>query len=234
MVFRLFLRLFVGATRAFARLTQLPATRPPQLAPPIGLSAEQIHHTSCRGLYDSATNGRPSPTRRNTDRLVCRLNRRNIHNILETNVICYSTPMSADLRMSAHDGGAGKGEEIFRFLLDEITPAVLIVHGVGSVKQVSNILNVPLTEGSQVCRRDMRSSNGASFGNPHPEPDPAGVQQVVVMVGWVPGERGRPGKRQTGGLVPPAPAPTPVPARRASTAILMIQAVLGAGVVPPG
>ncbi len=136
--------LFVGATRAFARLTQLPATRPPQLAPPIGLSAEQIHHTSCRGLYDSATNGRPSPTRRNTDRLVCRLNRRNIHNILETNVICYSTPMSADLRMSAHDGGAGKGEEIFRFLLDEITPAVLIVQGVGSVKQVSNILNVPL------------------------------------------------------------------------------------------
>ena len=98
---------------------------------------------SCRGLYDSVTNGRPPPTRRNTDRLVCRLNRRNIHNILETNVICYSTRMSADLRMSAHDGGAGKGEEIFRFLLDKITPAVLIVHGVGSVKQVSNILSVP-------------------------------------------------------------------------------------------
>ena len=98
---------------------------------------------SCRGLYDSVTNGKPSPTRKNTDRLVCRLNRRNIHNVLETNVICYSTPMSADLRKSAHDGGARKGEEIFRFLLEEIAPAVLIVHGAGTVKQVSNILRVP-------------------------------------------------------------------------------------------
>ena len=41
--------LSAGATRAFARLTQLPATRPPQPALPIGLSAERIHHTSCQG-----------------------------------------------------------------------------------------------------------------------------------------------------------------------------------------
>ena len=53
---------------------------------------------SCRGIYDEVTKGKPSPTRRNMDDLAARLNQRNIHNILETDVVCYSTPMSADLR----------------------------------------------------------------------------------------------------------------------------------------
>ncbi len=98
---------------------------------------------SCRGRYDRVTNSRPSPARKNTDRLVCRLSRRNIHNILETDVICYSTPMSRELRMLAHVAGAKRRRRIFQHLLDEITTACLIVHGVGSVKQVSNILSVP-------------------------------------------------------------------------------------------
>ena len=97
---------------------------------------------SCRGLYDETTNGRPSPTRRNIDGLVDRLNQNHIHNIVETNVVCYSTPMSADLKDQAHAGGAGKGEEIFRYLLAEIAPTVLIVHGAGSVERISPILKV--------------------------------------------------------------------------------------------
>ena len=97
---------------------------------------------SCRGLYDEITNGKPTPTRRNIDRFVARLNELNIHNILETNVICYSTPMSADLRSQAHAGGARKGEEIFRYLLTEIAPTVLIVHGVGAVNHASTILKI--------------------------------------------------------------------------------------------
>ena len=70
------------------------------------------------------------------------MNELNIHNVLETNVICYSTPMSADLMTQAHIGGARKWEEIFRYLLTEIAPTVLIVHGVGSVNRISTILKV--------------------------------------------------------------------------------------------
>ena len=97
---------------------------------------------SCRGLYDEVTKGKPSPTRRNMDNLAARLNQRNIHNILETDVVCYSTPMSADLRNQANAGGARKGEEIFRYLLAKIAPAVLIVHGAGSVKDISRVLEM--------------------------------------------------------------------------------------------
>ena len=97
---------------------------------------------SCRGLYDGTTKGKPSPTRQNIDGLVARLNQRHIHNILETNVICYSTSMSVDLRNQAHAGGARKGEEIFRYLLAEIAPTVLIVHGKGSAERISNILKI--------------------------------------------------------------------------------------------
>ena len=97
---------------------------------------------SCRGLYDEVTKGKPSPTRRNMDDLAARLNQRNIHNILETDVVCYSTPMSADLRNQVHAGGARKGEEIFRYLLAKIAPAVLIVHGAGSVKDISRVLEM--------------------------------------------------------------------------------------------
>ena len=37
------------------------------------------------------------PTRRNVDDLAAHLNQRNIHNILETDVVCYSTLIGADL-----------------------------------------------------------------------------------------------------------------------------------------
>ena len=97
---------------------------------------------SCRGLYNETTRGKPSPTRRNIDDFVARLNQQGIHNILETNVICYSTPMSAVLRTQAHTGGARKGEDIFRYLLAEIAPTVLIVHGAGVVKHISSILRI--------------------------------------------------------------------------------------------
>ena len=97
---------------------------------------------SCRGLYDEITGGRPSRTRQNIDGLVARLNQLNIPNILETNVVCYSTPMSADLRDRAHSGGMEEGEAIFRYLLAEIAPAVLIVNGVGSVQRLSRTLKV--------------------------------------------------------------------------------------------
>ncbi len=94
----------------------------------------------CRSLYDEVTDGKPSPTRRNVDGLSCRLYQRGVYNVIETDVICYSTPLSSDLRGPRHVGGSRKGEEIFLYLLQEIVPAALVVHGVGAVKRISKIL----------------------------------------------------------------------------------------------
>src|SRR5687768_15226511 len=64
---------------------------------------------SCRGLYNEMTAGRPSPTRVNIDRLAAQLRRRGVQGVLETNVVCYSTPMSADLAEARHAGGRHRG-----------------------------------------------------------------------------------------------------------------------------
>lgn len=114
---------------------------------------------ACRKLYDEMTAGKPSPTRKNMDQLVAELEGVGIDNVLETNVICYSTPMSADLRHKSHIGGARRGEEIFRFLLFSIKPKVLIVHGSGASKKLKSILNCELPappncadDGLMLCR----------------------------------------------------------------------------------
>jgi hypothetical protein len=98
---------------------------------------------SCRGIYDEVTHGKPSPTRRNIDGLTNRLNQRNIHKVIETDVVCFSTPLGKDLKKSENAEGARKGEEIFRYLLDAIEPTVLIIHGAGSLKHINRILKVP-------------------------------------------------------------------------------------------
>ena len=90
------------------------------------------------------TEERASPTRKNTDRLVALLEAQGVGKILETNVICYSTPMSADLRLPGHASGSKRGEEIFRYLLDAIKPKVLVVHGAGSRKKLASILDADL------------------------------------------------------------------------------------------
>ena len=98
----------------------------------------------CRRLYDEVTRGRPSPTRKNLDALVGRLEAAGVESVLETNVICYSTPMSADLHERAHVGGAKRGEEIFRFLLCAVEPRALIVHGQGAGDKLNSILGCEL------------------------------------------------------------------------------------------
>lgn len=45
----------------------------------------------CRRLYDELTSGSPSPTRKNIDALVSRLEGVGVEDVLETNVVCYST-----------------------------------------------------------------------------------------------------------------------------------------------
>jgi hypothetical protein len=99
---------------------------------------------SCRGLYDEVTGDEASPTRDNIDDLVRRLEKRGVREILETNVICYSTPMSSHLRQKQHRGGKARGDAIFRALLCWCNPAILIAHGSGTRKRLGRVLSPEL------------------------------------------------------------------------------------------
>jgi hypothetical protein len=98
---------------------------------------------TCRGLYDRITQGIPSPTRSNIDDLNRRLRDHGVSAILETNVICYGTRMSADLARPEHHAGRQRGAELFSFLVSEIEPCVLIVHGAGAAKKLAAALGLP-------------------------------------------------------------------------------------------
>ena len=87
---------------------------------------------SCRGLYDSLFS--PSPTRKNIDRLSHKLKKGGAR-VLETNVICFSSPMSSDLTQ----GQRSIGSQVFKWLLDRIAPEVIIVHGAGAAKELSKL-----------------------------------------------------------------------------------------------
>lgn len=104
---------------------------------------------SCRKLYSEMTGDSPSPTRRNIDYLRELLEHEGVCDVLETNVICYSTPMSSDLNKLSHVGGADRGTEIFRTILRFIQPSVIISHGSGTIKDLGKVLGceLPAPEG---------------------------------------------------------------------------------------
>lgn len=97
---------------------------------------------SCRGLYDELVES--SATRRNIDLLNGMLKQAGVDQVLETNVICYSSPMSADLDEPRHAGGRTAGEAVFRLLLDSIRPRVLIAHGAATIRDLAAIIDFPL------------------------------------------------------------------------------------------
>jgi hypothetical protein len=66
-----------------------------------------------------------------------------VYDILETNVICYSTPMGSDLSRRLHAGDQQRGYEIFRYLLKTIRP-MLIVHGESSRRALEKALGAKL------------------------------------------------------------------------------------------
>ncbi len=99
---------------------------------------------TCRGLYDELSKGKSSPTRQNIDLLANELRDAGVYDILETNVICYSTPMSSDLSRRLHAGGQQRGDEIFRYLLKTIRPSMLIVHGGSSRSALEKALGAKL------------------------------------------------------------------------------------------
>jgi hypothetical protein len=95
---------------------------------------------SCRGLYAEVR--QQSPSRGNIEILAEKLQAAGVTNILETNVVCYGTRKSSDLRSPDHTGGKERGLEIFRTLVKEIKPAALIVHGKGVCDEVSSALRL--------------------------------------------------------------------------------------------
>ena len=101
---------------------------------------------SARGIYDEMTGGKQSRTRTNIDMSNSLLKAAKVRGVLETNVVCYSTPMSSDLRSALHVGGRDKGTEIFQTLLRFIKPKVLIAHGAGTRAELSKVLSVKLPE----------------------------------------------------------------------------------------
>lgn len=115
---------------------------------------------TCRQMYGVVTGGKASPTRRNIDGLTRRLARRGVVAVLETNVVCYSTPMSADLATDAHVGGRERGQEIFRALLRHIRPQVLISHGADTAKQLEKLLNIPLPLAPKAPSEPRRTRGG--------------------------------------------------------------------------
>ena len=97
---------------------------------------------TCRELYDEISNGKPSRTRKNIDRLSGLLNQHGIHSIQETDVICYSTPTSRELTTATHAGGDLRGKEIFRYVLEQLRPQVLIVHRAHARRELAATLGI--------------------------------------------------------------------------------------------
>ncbi|MBU8545868.1 MULTISPECIES: hypothetical protein [Roseomonadaceae] len=100
---------------------------------------------SCRSLYDDAVrDSGPSPTRRNIDRLMACLAEAGVADVLQTNVTCFSTPMSGDLARPENQEGRANGTKIFETILAIIRPPILIAHGAGTVQNLSRILGCEL------------------------------------------------------------------------------------------
>jgi len=92
---------------------------------------------SCRNLYQQMRGHKgPSQTRKNIDALRKGLANVGINDVIETNVICYSTPMSNALAYAKNQGGKAAGRKIFWEILGIIRPIILIAHGAGTTKEL--------------------------------------------------------------------------------------------------
>ena len=115
------------------------------------------NNRSCRALYDEMRGSKgPTPTRKNTDGLSKMLSDNGVTDVIETNVVCYSTPMSSDLSHAQNKGGKKAGCEIFIELLRLIRPKVLIVHGERTRKELARVLGtkapaLPESADSALC-----------------------------------------------------------------------------------
>jgi hypothetical protein len=109
----------------------------------------------------------PSPTRSNVERLTALLEGHGVRGVLETNVICYSSPMSADLRNAGDRGGKEAGMRIFTALLRAIQPRVIIAHGTATRVDLEKIVGTSLPKPphgfqDEVATKEVALPGGAS------------------------------------------------------------------------
>ena len=127
---------------------------------------------SCRALYyEMRGNKGPSRTRGNIDLLRGALTDVGIKDVLETNVICYSTPRIKDLKLSEHRGGEERGKEIFLELLRIIRPEILIAYGAGARNELQGLFHgdippAPSNETSEVLWARVRSKMEGTLYEP--------------------------------------------------------------------
>jgi hypothetical protein len=105
---------------------------------------------SCRVLYaelDGSNKSRPI-----IDRFCQRLASRGIHDVLQTNVVCYSTEMAAELSQAQHRPGTIRGTDVFRTLVRCVAPRIIIVHGVGAAERLGKLyrIEIPRPQPSKV------------------------------------------------------------------------------------
>jgi hypothetical protein len=117
---------------------------------------------TCRGLYDELYPS-PSKTRTNLDEFASRLAAAGITEVLQTNVVCYSTPMSADLRRTEHRMGSKLGGRIFDALLKAVRPKVVVLHGAGTCKAFEQQFDLPVPRPPADAGDGIRRST-LSFG----------------------------------------------------------------------
>lgn len=114
---------------------------------------------SCRGLYDELY-PKPSRSRPNIDGFTARLAAAGVTEVLETNVVCYSTGMAADLRKREHRLGAMVGGRIFQSLAQAIRPKIVVLHGKGTCDEFEKQFGIAVPrpydeEGQGICKINL-------------------------------------------------------------------------------
>ena len=96
----------------------------------------------CREFYEEyrksyAGETKPTLTRINIEMFTLKLKKVGVYSVLETNVVCYGGH-------SEHKDSVARGKEIFRTLLREIRPKVIILHGVKVCDEFCSLFDLSL------------------------------------------------------------------------------------------
>jgi hypothetical protein len=114
---------------------------------------------SCRQLYEEITGSEgPSRTRPNIDAFRQELAKFGVNNVLETNVICYSTRMSTDLSHVSNGGGRPAGKALFVGIVGIIRPPVIIAHGAETNKELARVFRTDLPSPPKFQADGVRSA----------------------------------------------------------------------------
>jgi hypothetical protein len=111
----------------------------------------------------------PSRTRKNIEKLRSGLAELGIDDVIETNAICFGTPMAIDLADETNKDGRKRGIKLFYEILRIIRPKILIVHGAGTAKALRGVLSpqIPKPASKQTdgvsCARVAMQSTGKPY-----------------------------------------------------------------------